>query len=217
MVNSNFLTFHNDLFGNVKGFVDSDGEIWFLAAQVCRCLGLKDSVNTVKKLKQRIQVVNEYSKGVPPRHPLLQPKNIKLQTAGGIQTVTVIPEYCLYELVFASRKQSAMVFRAWVTAEVLPELRKHGEYRMQGKVLRRELTDSIKTNVVDKTDNANAKKFAYSNYSTLVNKSLGLPSKVDRNALSAEMLEKIARKENLVSALLYENKSYAEIKSIIMA
>ena len=95
-------------------------------------------------------------------------------------------------------------------------LRKHGEYRMQGKLIRKNLTDTIKAEICDKTENQNIKKFAYSNYSKLINKSLGLPPKVDRNTLGDETLEKIAKKENLVQALIAENKSYEEIKAILL-
>jgi hypothetical protein len=50
----------------------------------------------------------------------------------------------------------------------------------------------------------------------LINKSLDLPPKVDRKSLDDETLEKIAKKENLVQALIAENKSYEEIKAILL-
>jgi hypothetical protein len=49
----------------------------------------------------------------------------------------------------------------------------------------------------------------------LVNKSLGLPSKVDRNNLSDEILEKIATRENLIQSMIAEGKTYGEIKAVI--
>lgn len=116
-----------------------------------------------------------------------------------------------------SHTEKAFNFQQWVFKEILPALRKHGEYRIQGKLLRRNLTDTIKTEICEKSENINVKRFAYSNYTKLVNKSLGLPDKVNRNLLNDEMLEKLARKENLVQALILENKSYTEIKNIIMS
>jgi prophage antirepressor-like protein len=148
--------------------------------------------------------------------PNLGVKTISLQEGKNHTQLTIINEQWLYELIFASRKQTAIVFRAWVTGEVLPSLRKHGEYRMQGKLIRKSLTDTIKAEICDKTENQNIKKFAYSNYSRLINKSLDLPPKVDRKSLDDETLEKIAKKENLVQALIAENKRYEEIKAILL-
>lgn len=218
MKSTELMTFENEVLGSFRGFIDKDGEPWFLAGQVCRCLGIKDSSTAIKQLKQRMEVVEDWEEKrgkVLNRSP--KARTISLQEGKTHTQITVIPEQWLYELIFASRKQTAIVFRAWVTGEVLPSIRKHGQYRAEGKLIRRSLTDTIKTEICDKTDNLNEKRFAYSNYSKLINKSLGLPSKVDRNTLSADMLEKIARKENLVQALITENKSYEEIKQIILS
>lgn len=219
MKSTELMTFKNDVLGTFRGFIDKDGEPWFLAGQVCRCLGIKDSSTAINQLKQRMKVVDDYYKNratVSNCSPNWGVKTISLQEGKTHTQLTIINEQWLYELIFASRKQTAIVFRAWVTGEVLPSLRKHGEYRMQGKLIRKNLTDTIKTEICDKTENPNVKRFAYSNYSKLINKSLGLPDKVDRNALDDETLEKIAKKENLVQALIAENKSYEEIKAILL-
>lgn len=214
------------MFGEIRGFIDKNGEPWFLAGQVCRCLGIKNSAKAIKDLKQRMQVVEDWerNRGItssysPNRGTVSncspKAKNITLQDGKSHTQVTIIPESWLYELIFASRKQNAIVFRAWVTHEVLPSLRKHGEYRMEGKLIRRTLTDAIKSEIVEKSESENEKKFAYSNFSRLVNKSLGLEPKVDRSKLSDELLEKIARRENLVAALVNEGKNYYQIKDFL--
>ena len=41
---------------------------------------------------------------------------------------TVVNESGLYALIFGSRKQSAKRFKRWVTSEVLPAIRKNGQY-----------------------------------------------------------------------------------------
>lgn len=219
MKSTELMTFKNDVLGTFRGFIDKDGEPWFLAGQVCRCLGIKNSADAINSLKQRMEVVGDFYKkrGIGSNDsPNLGVKKISLQEGKTHTQLTIINEQWLYELIFASRKQTAIVFRAWVTGEVLPSLRKHGEYRMQGKLIRKNLTDTIKAEICDKTENQNIKKFAYSNYSRLINKSLGLPPKVDRKSLGDETLEKIAKKENLVQALIAENKSYEEIKAILL-
>jgi len=220
MKDENLITFENPILGTLRGFIDDKtNEPWFLAGQVCRSLGIKDTGRAIQELKQRMQVVEQFytEKGATSKRAYnCVVKKVKLTcTNFGKQEVFIINEQALYELIFASRKRTAIVFRAWVTGEVLPALRKHGEYRMNGKLIRRSLTDTIKTEIVDKSEKPSA-KFAYSNYSMLINKSLGLPSKVDRNTLSDEMLEKVARKENLVSALIQEGKDYQTIRSIII-
>src|SRR5690606_26333904 len=47
---------------------------------------------------------------------------------GGKQSMSVINESGLYELIFASRKPEAKMFKKWVKQEVLPSIRKHGAY-----------------------------------------------------------------------------------------
>ncbi len=213
MKSSELMTFENDVLGSIRGFVDKDGEPWFLAAQVCRCLGIKDSSTAIKQLKQRMQVVEDWQKNrgtVSNRSPK-KARTITLQEGKTHTQLTIIPEQWLYELIFASRKQTAIVFRAWVTGEVLPEIRKHGEYRMEGKLIRRSLTDTIQ----DSGENERMHGHGYSNYSVLINKSLGLPNKVNRDSLSAEMLEKVAIRENLVQSMIAEGKSYNHIKNVI--
>lgn len=204
------ISYKNENLGEIKGFIDEKGEPWFYAAKVCDCLKLENSSVVISRIKEKHLKYGDKVEGVSICYPLIK-------TAGGRQRTTVVNENILYEMIFMSHTEKAFKFQQWVFKEVLPALRKRGEYRMQGKLIRRSLTDTIQTEICDKTDNLNEKRFAYSNYSKLINKSLGLPSKVDRNTLSADMLEKIARKENLVQALITENKSYEEIKQIILS
>ena len=217
MKSSELMTFENDVLGTIRGFVDNNGEPWFLAAQVCRCLGIKNTADAINSLKQRMQVVEDWqrSRGIVSTDSPKRARTITLQEGKTHTQLTIIPEQWLYELIFASRKQTAIVFRAWVTGEVLPELRKRGEYRMEGKLIRRSLTDTIQSEIVDKTENLNTKKWAYKNFTCLINKSLGLPSSVNRDSLSAEMLEKVAIRENLVQSMIAEGKSYNHIKNVI--
>jgi hypothetical protein len=87
---------------------------------------------------------------------------------------------------------------------------------MNGKLIRRSLTDVIKAEICEKAESVNEKRFAYKNYTNLIYKSLGLKPPVDRDSLPEETLEKIAKKENLVSLLIQDGKSYNQIKDIIL-
>lgn len=203
------ITYKDESLGEVKGFIDEKGEPWFIASKICNCLKMENASKTLSRIKEKHLRYGDKLDGVAIRYPILK------DGLGRNQKTAVVSESILYEMIFMSRTKKAFEFQQWIFTEILPSLRKRGEYRMQGKLIRRSLTDTIKTEICDKTENPNVKRFAYSNYSKLINKSLGLPNKVDRNTLDDETLEKIARKENLVQALITENKSYEEIKRII--
>lgn len=202
MLSTEIQSFYNADVGEIRGFIDKSGEPWFLAGQICRELGIKDAGQAVQQVKDRLAIA-EYKGSFS--------KSILVDTGGGKQRSIIIPEPYLYELIFASRKKKAIKFRAWVTTEVLPDLRKHGEYRMTGKLIRRSLTDEIK----ESGENERMHGHAYSQYSLLINKSLGLDSKVDRDSLPPEILEKIAQRENTVQALIREGAIYSKVKEVI--
>ncbi|MDE6454859.1 MAG: hypothetical protein K2L38_02860 [Dysosmobacter sp.] len=87
-----------------------DGEPWFVLSDVCRVLGL----STPAKVAERL---DEDEKGVSLIH-----------TPGGPQEMTIISESGLYAVILRSDKPEAKTFRKWVTAEVLPTIRKKGGY-----------------------------------------------------------------------------------------
>ena len=209
---ANQLTiFKNDTIGEIKGFIDDKtGEPWFLAGKVCDCLKLKNSSESLRKLKEKHLRFGHKIDGVSIREVVI------IDSLGRKNRAKIINETLLYELIFQSHTEKAFTFQQWVFDEVLPELRKHGEYQMQGKLIRRSLTDTIKNEVVPKMESENGKKFAYSIYTALIYKSLGLPNKIDRNNIADEILEQIARKENLVQLLIQDGKNYQQIKNIVL-
>lgn len=52
----------------------------------------------------------------------------KIQTPGGMQSVTVLEEPGIYQLIFSSKLESAQKFQQWVFGEVLPAIRETGSY-----------------------------------------------------------------------------------------
>jgi hypothetical protein len=82
---------------------------------------------------------------------------------------------------------------------------------MAGKLIRRALTDEIK----ESGENERMHGHGYSTYTKLINKTLGLPPKNNRDELKPEILEKIAMRENTVQALMREGRQYHEIKEVI--
>ena len=89
-----------------------DGEAWFVARDVAVLL---EYTNPSK-------AIGDHCKGGTKRYPL--------QTAGGMQDVTLIPERDLYRLVMRSKMPAAEQFEEWVVAEVLPAIRKTGSYSL---------------------------------------------------------------------------------------
>ena len=85
-----------------------EGEPWFVAADVCRVLEHRNPRQVISRLQ-------DDEKGV-----------LNVDTLGGEQEMNVVSESGLYALVFTSRKPAAQRFRKWVTAEVLPAIRRDG-------------------------------------------------------------------------------------------
>jgi len=103
--------------------VRRDDEPWFVAADVCKILGIGTS-NLSK-------VLDPDEKG-----------SYTVRTPGGDQRVSVVNEPGLYSLILKSRKPEAKRFKRWVTHEVLPTIRKTGGYATPGTDLHRMLADS---------------------------------------------------------------------------
>jgi prophage antirepressor-like protein len=90
--------------------LDKNGEPWFVLTDVCRELGIGNPTDAAGRLDD-----DEVGIDV-------------VETAGGKQSVVTISESGLYSLIMTSRKEGAKRFKKWVTAEVLPAIRKTGRY-----------------------------------------------------------------------------------------
>lgn len=102
-----------------------DGEPWFVGKDVAKVLGYRDTVNALKA-----HVDSEDKRGW------------QITTPSGIQEMIIIDESGLYSLILSSKLPNAKKFKRWVTAEVLPAIRKTGEYHVSPKTaaVRRALT-----------------------------------------------------------------------------
>lgn len=89
-------------------------EPYFVGKDVAEILGYKNPRDAVNKH------VDDEDKGVA-----------KCDTLGGVQELTIINESGLYSLVLSSKLPSAKKFKRWVTSEVLPSLRKTGQYQVK--------------------------------------------------------------------------------------
>lgn len=105
-------SFYNVEFGTIRT-ISMDGEVWFVGKDVAVVLGYSNPRDAISKH------IDEEDKGVT-----------KCDTLGGIQEMTIINESGLYSLIFSSKLPTAKAFKRWVTAEVLPSIRKKGSYTM---------------------------------------------------------------------------------------
>lgn len=87
--------------------LEKDGEIWFVAADVCRAL---DHSNVTVALDR-----------------LDEDERAKFNLGRQGET-NVVNEPGLYSLIMGSRKPEARAFKRWVTHEVLPTIRRTGQY-----------------------------------------------------------------------------------------
>lgn len=91
---------------------------WFVAKDVCAALGLPNVSLAISGRADRDESgLDEDEKGIA-----------IVNTLGGPQEMLTVNESGLYCLIFRSRKPEARTFRKWVTAEVLPALRRTGRY-----------------------------------------------------------------------------------------
>lgn len=102
--------FNNPEFGEIRTVV-IDGEPWFVGNDVAGILKYKDKYSALRKN------VDEEDKRLCP-----------VGSASGKQETTIINESGLYSLIFGSKLESAKRFKKWVTSEVLPSIRKTGQY-----------------------------------------------------------------------------------------
>lgn len=105
-----------------------DDQPWFVAADVCHALAVRNNRDALSRL-------DDDEKGVA-----------NTDTLGGSQSVGIINESGLYSLILTSRKAEAKRFKKWVTAEVLPAIRKHGRYEDSRGVMGTLIGETIGTN-----------------------------------------------------------------------
>ncbi|MBR5090663.1 MAG: phage antirepressor KilAC domain-containing protein [Ruminiclostridium sp.] len=115
--------FNNTEFGSVRT-IEVGGEPYFVGKDVTDILGYSNArdalINHVDEDDKNTVAIYDGNKGNPNQ--------------------TIINESGLYSLIMSSKLPKAKEFKRWVTAEVLPTIRKHGAY-MTDETLHRALTE----------------------------------------------------------------------------
>lgn len=91
--------------------IEIDGKPYFCASDVASALGYSNPR----------KAVGDHCKGVTKCDTL---------TAGGLQSLSYIPEGDIYRLIARSQLPEAEKFEKWVFDEVIPEIRKTGGYKL---------------------------------------------------------------------------------------
>jgi prophage antirepressor-like protein len=86
---------------------------WFVAKDVCELLDIKDN-------RSALRILPDKWKGEQ-----------VLPTLGGNQNMAIINEFGLYKIIMRSNKPNAEKFQEFVCEEILPSIRKTGEYKYQ--------------------------------------------------------------------------------------
>lgn len=106
--------FNSEEFGTVRT-VTIDNEPWFVGKDVAEALQYNEPHKAIQRHVEEDDRI---------KHPVTD-------STGRIQEVWVISESGLYALIFGSKLESAKRFKHWVTSEVLPSIRKTGQYQME--------------------------------------------------------------------------------------
>lgn len=105
--------FNSEEFGDIRA-IEIDNEPWFVGKDVAEALGYsntRDALAThVSDEDKNTVVISDGKRGNPNQ--------------------SVINESGLYALIFGSKLESAKRFKHWVTSEVLPAIRKTGNYKI---------------------------------------------------------------------------------------
>lgn len=91
-----------------------DGEMWWVAKDVCACLEIDNHRQALTRLDEDEVISNDV-----------------IDALGRPQETSLVNESGLYSLILGSRKPEAKAFKRWVTHEVLPSIRKTGGYGVQ--------------------------------------------------------------------------------------
>ncbi len=92
--------------------IQLNNEIYFVGKDICDALEISNVSDAIKRLDEDEKLVST------------------LPISGQNREVLLINESGLYSLVLSSRKPEAKRFKRWVTGEVLPSIRKTGNYGM---------------------------------------------------------------------------------------
>ena len=113
-----------DYNGSAVRTVEKDGEVWFVAKDVCDVLGYKNVTQTLDD------------------H--LDDDERSIISIGRQGDTNIITESGVFALVLRSNKPEARKFRKWVTGTVLPQIKRTGSFSIKPEKLTRSIMSAAK-------------------------------------------------------------------------
>ena len=115
------VVFENPEFGKIRTLTDENGEPLFCAKDVCDILEYKIARCAVRQLVNTLDVV---------KHNAWVVTGKKKDGSEAMRRTLIlyVNESGFYALVLGSKLPTAVKFKNWVTADVLPQIRKTGGY-----------------------------------------------------------------------------------------
>jgi len=106
---------------------------WFVVKDICNILDIKDNRSALRTIPEKWKKVED-----------------RILTLGGEQIMSVINESGLYRLIMRSNKKIAEKFQEYVCEEILPSIRKTGEFKLQKVLEEKEKQLEDKNNEIKK-------------------------------------------------------------------
>ena len=106
---NNIIPFEYESY-DIRVVTDNEGEPWWIASDICTVLELSNPTEAIRGLDDDEKSTLRISEGGPERN--------------------IINEPGLYSLIIRSNKPQARKFKRWITHEVLPSIRKTGNYEV---------------------------------------------------------------------------------------
>lgn len=115
-MNTDVMPVAFDFEGHAVRTINRDGEPWWVLTDVCKVLGITNAPHAATRLDDD------------------EKATIIINDSGNLNAErTIINESGLYSLILTSRKPAAKRFKKWVTAVVLPSLRRTGSFSVEAQ------------------------------------------------------------------------------------
>ncbi|MBS5794849.1 MAG: phage antirepressor KilAC domain-containing protein [Clostridiales bacterium] len=196
---SSIELFRNESFGEIRILLIED-EVWFVGKDVAEALGYERPDNAIRNhIDEEDKLMHQIS------------------ASGQSRKMVIINESGLYSLILSSKLPQAKEFKRWVTNDILPSIRKNGEYisnqenLTQEEILAKALI--VAQNVINEKDKLN-KQLQAQNSELAVDNQIMRPKAdyfdelVDRNLLTnfRETAKQLGIKEKLFIKFLLDKK-----------
>ena len=190
------LVFSNEEFGFIHT-VSVDGIVWFVASDVANILDYRNAPDMTRLLDDDEKLIRTIS------------------VSGQGRKTILINESGLYHSVIKSRKPEAKSFRKWITNEILPSLRKTGEYNLNNETRKaiREKSKEIRNRFTEmQKAHGYTKKGEYIQTTKQMKQKLGITAKKDD--MTCQELAAVSAAEWLSIAIITDEAGYKEVNPV---